>query len=138
MALTKGKKSARASRASTIISLTSVASGPDPIPLGDEEGLSVPTPPPESPSPAIHSTDTPLQSTSQAEAINDEEDEEEDEKKEGKQLIWSAEMLEQLVETLLEVFTSGGAADNSFKNTTYEQSATAVRRAYSGPFLFTS
>lgn len=137
MALTKGKKSARASRASTIISLTPVASGPNPITLGDEESLSVPTPPPEYPSPAIHSTDTPLQSTSQAEAINDEEDEEEDEKKEGKQLIWSAEMLEQLVETLLEVFTSGGAADNSFKKATYEQAATAVRRAYSGPLLIT-
>ena len=101
MALTKGKKSTKASRASSIISLTPVASGPDPITLGDEESPSVPTPPPEYPSPPIHSTDTPLQSTSQAKAINDEEDEEEDEKKEGKQLIWSAEMLEQLVETLL-------------------------------------
>jgi hypothetical protein len=73
---------------------------------------------------------------SQAELIND-EDEGEDEKKEGEQLIWSAEMLEQLVETLLEVFTSGGAADNSFKKTTYEQAATIVRRAYSRPLLIT-
>ena len=124
MALTKGKKSTKASRASSTIT------------LGDEESPSVPTPPPEYPSPPTPSTDAPLQSMSQAELIND-EDEGEDEKKEGEQLIWSAEMLEQLVETLLEVFTSGGAADNSFKKTTHEQAATVVRRAYSGPLLIT-
>jgi|ERR1700722_15274321 hypothetical protein len=44
---------------------------------------------------------------------------------EGKEdrLMWTEEMLEQLVEVLYQVFDEGGAADNSFKKPTFERAA---------------
>jgi hypothetical protein len=47
-------------------------------------------------------------------------------------VVWSEEMVEQLVETLQEVFEEGGAADNSFKKVTFEQAAINVNRLYRG------
>jgi len=53
---------------------------------------------------------------------------------EGKEdrLMWTEEMLEQLVEVLYQVFDEGGAADNSFKKPTFERAAGKVRRVYKG------
>ena len=50
---------------------------------------------------------------------------------EGKEdrLMWTEEMLEQLVEVLYQVFDEGGAADNSFKKPTFER---AAGRVYKG------
>jgi hypothetical protein len=47
-------------------------------------------------------------------------------------LSWTEEMMEQLVNTLYEVFEKGGAADNSFKKATFELAAENVRKAYKG------
>jgi hypothetical protein len=41
-------------------------------------------------------------------------------------------MMEQLVDTLHEVFEKGGAADNSFKKATFELAAENVQKAYKG------
>jgi hypothetical protein len=46
--------------------------------------------------------------------------------------MWTEEMLEQLVEVLYQVFDEGGAADNSFKKSTFERAAGKVRRVYKG------
>jgi hypothetical protein len=47
-------------------------------------------------------------------------------------LLWSEEMLEQLVEVLYSVFEEGGAADNSFKKSTFEKASHEVRKVYKG------
>jgi len=47
-------------------------------------------------------------------------------------LIWTEEMLKQLVETLHKVFKEGGPADNSFKKTTFQAAVPAVRQVYRG------
>jgi hypothetical protein len=57
-----------------------------------------------------------------------EEPEEEGEGPEkGKRMNWSMEMIEALVEVLHKVFQDGGAADNSFKNATFEKTAVQGR-----------
>lgn len=55
----------------------------------------------------------------------------------NERLIWSLEMVEQLLEVLYEVFQAGGAADNSFKKTTFELAASKVRGVYKGPLDIT-
>ena len=45
-------------------------------------------------------------------------------------LFWTKEMLEQLIDTLYEVFKKGGAADNSFKKATFELAAQNVGKVY--------
>ena len=52
-------------------------------------------------------------------------------------VTWSDEMTEQLVETLLEIFEKGGAADNSFKKSAFEQALTNVRKEYRGTGVLT-
>jgi len=52
-------------------------------------------------------------------------------------LVWSEEMIEQLVDTLREVFEKGGAADNSFKKATFEQAAHNVGKLYKGALKVT-
>jgi hypothetical protein len=47
-------------------------------------------------------------------------------------LVWSEEMMEQLVDTLYEVFEKGGAADNSFKKAIFELAAHNVGKVYKG------
>jgi hypothetical protein len=58
---------------------------------------------------------------------------------EGKEekLIWSEEMIEQLVDTLYDVFEKGGAADNSFKKATFELVAQNVTKVYKGAVKIT-
>jgi Myb/SANT-like DNA-binding protein len=63
-------------------------------------------------------------------ALTEEESETEDDKE--NKLAWSEEMLEQLVEVLYSVFVKGGAADNSFKKSTFESVAKKVRMVYKG------
>ena len=48
------------------------------------------------------------------------------------QLAWSPNMVLALVDTLYEVFQKGGAADNSFKKTTWELASFQVREVYLG------
>ena len=55
----------------------------------------------------------------------------------NERLIWSLEMVEQLIEVLHEVFQVSGAADNSFKKATFELAATKVRGVYKGPLDIT-
>jgi Myb/SANT-like DNA-binding domain len=62
--------------------------------------------------------------------LTEEESETEDDKE--NKLAWSEEMLEQLVEVLYSVFMKGGAADNSFKKSTFESAAKEVRKVYKG------
>jgi hypothetical protein len=63
-------------------------------------------------------------------ALTKEESETKDDKE--NKLAWSEEMLEQLVEVLYSVFVKGGAADNSFKKSTFESAAKKVRKIYKG------
>ena len=46
-------------------------------------------------------------------------------------------MIEQLIETLQEVFESGGSADNSFKKATFELAAQNVMKVYKGAHKIT-
>ena len=55
----------------------------------------------------------------------------------NERLMWSLEMVEQLIEVLHEVFQVGGAADNSFKKATFELAVTKVRGVYKGPLDIT-
>jgi hypothetical protein len=138
MAPNRTKRTAKPSIIVPNISTTSATRySPDPITLGDEkvEDLALPTPQYPSP-PSIPSETNPSLPTSTPIKALREEEEDEDEKG-AKLLIWSAEMIEQLVETLLDIFTSGGGANNSFKKTSFERAATAVRRAYTGPLSIT-
>ena len=45
-----------------------------------------------------------------------------------KKLVWSEEIIEQLVDMLYEVFEKGGAADNSFKKATFKLERIMVHR----------
>jgi hypothetical protein len=90
-----------------------------------------PTPPPVSALDPVLSHPRPLNDTGlasqQAPAADSSDDEEEKDR-----LVWTEEMLEQLVEVLYEVFDEGGAADNSFKKPTFVRAAGKVRRVYRG------
>jgi hypothetical protein len=57
---------------------------------------------------------------------------EESEVEDDKVVIWSEEMLEQLIEVLYDVFVKGGGADNSFKKSTFQSAAKNVRTVYKG------
>lgn len=94
-----------------------------------------PSPPPQAP---VKSKSPP---PSQQQEDNEDVDEDEEEVgADGKKLprmTWSLKMKEQLVETLHETFIQGGAADNSFKKSTFEKAAEHVRRVYHGPHEIT-
>jgi hypothetical protein len=47
-------------------------------------------------------------------------------------LSWSFDMIQVLIDTLEEVFQNGGAADNSFKKSTFKLAATQVCQIYTG------
>jgi hypothetical protein len=70
----------------------------------------------------------------------DEEDEVQEVDKTGEKLpqfSWTEEMMEQLVEVLHTVFVRGGAADNSFKKSSFEEAVIHVRSVYRGPHQIT-
>jgi hypothetical protein len=62
--------------------------------------------------------------------LSDNDKDEEEEEGKGARMIWSLEIQEQLIDTLYEVFTTGGGADNSFKKATFEKAAINVRKVY--------
>jgi hypothetical protein len=53
-------------------------------------------------------------------------------------MSWSIEMIEQLVDLLYEIFEAGGAADNSFKKTTWERASAIVNKVYKGAIPVTA
>ncbi len=109
------------------------------IELGEEEAVSVPIPTPnptlsveranESPYPIepLISNDTKAQTQGDDVEIKVKEE----------KLIWTEEMIKQLVDTLYEVFEKGGAADNSFKKATFELVAQNVIKVYKGALKVT-
>src|ERR1700709_744968 len=63
----------------------------------------------------------PLSPTQPTQPTQEESETEDD--KDTDRLVWSEEMLEQLVEELYNVFIKGGGADNSFKKSTFQSAA---------------
>jgi hypothetical protein len=72
----------------------------------------------------------PLSPTQPTQPTQEEIETEDD--KDTDRLVWSEEMLEQLVEELYDVFIKGGGADNSFKKSTFQSAAKKVREVYKG------
>lgn len=101
------------------------------VSLGEEEPSIAPSiaapAPPLDPTPSIESA-YPLEPLIPNDTIIETQ---EDYTKEEK-LVWTEEMIEQLIETLQEVFESGGSADNSFKKATFELAAQNVIKVYKG------
>jgi hypothetical protein len=101
------------------------------ITLGKEEAVSAPIP---SPNPTLtieRTVESPyllepliLNDTKANDNINV--------KVKKEKLVWSKEIIEQLVNTLYKVFKKGGAADNSFKKAIFELAVHNVGKVYKG------
>jgi hypothetical protein len=53
-------------------------------------------------------------------------------------MLWLIEIIEQLVDLLYKIFEAGGAADNSFKKTTWERASAIVNKVYRGAIPVTA
>ena len=104
--------------------------------LGEEEAISAPIPS-LNPTLTIEHTDESLYPLESLISNNTKADDNVEVEVKEEKLVWSEEMIEQLVDTLYEVFEKGGAADNSFKKATFELAVHNIRKVYKGALKVT-